>query len=263
MTAIFEKLKGPTMAQISYQLYSSRNFGPLAQTLEMLASLGYTNVEAYGSLLVDDTTRALLGQGLRAHGLSMPSAHMGLAELEADTAGIIATAKNLGIKAVYCPHIMPDQRPTDGAGWAAFGARLDKIGAAFRAAGLDFGWHNHDFEFKALPDGSFPIEHLMAGGPGLSLELDIAWVARAGVDPLPWIAKYADRITAAHAKDIAPAGEKVDEDGWADIGTGVMNWRELSKALSATKAKLLVLEHDNPSDDKRFASASFAAASAL
>jgi len=248
------------MAQLSYQLYSSRKFGPLAQTLEMLGSLGYSNVEAYGSLLADDSTRALLGQGLRAHGLAMPSAHMGLADLEGDAAGIIAMAKELGINAVYCPHIMPDERPTDGAGWTAFGARLEKVGESLRAAGLDFGWHNHDFEFKALPDGSLPIEHLMAGGPNLSLELDVAWVARAGVDPLPWIAKYADRITAAHIKDIAKAGEKADEDGWADVGAGVMDWPALAKALAATSVRVLVMEHDNPSDDARFAAASITAA---
>tara|TARA_R110002124_G_scaffold53531_2_gene153578 strand:+ start:980 stop:1735 length:756 start_codon:yes stop_codon:yes gene_type:complete len=248
------------MAQLSYQLYSSRKFGPLAQTLEMLGSLGYTNVEAYGSLLADDSTRALLGQGLRAHGLSMPSAHMGLAELEADGAAIAAIAKELGIKTVYCPHIMPDERPADAAGWHAFGARLEAAGAPIRAAGIGFGWHNHDFEFKALPDGSMPIEHLLAGGPSLSLELDVAWVVRAGADPLAWIAKYADRITAAHIKDIAPAGEKADEDGWADVGTGVMDWPALAKALQATKAGLWVMEHDNPSDDARFAAASLSAA---
>lgn len=248
------------MAQISYQLYSSRNFGPLAQTLEMLGSLGYGNVEAYGALLDDDTTRALLGQGLRAHGLAMPSAHMGLDALEGKADSVIAMARELGIKSIYCPYIMPDDRPTDGAGWAAFGARLEAAGAPLRAAGLDFGWHNHDFEFTALPDGSFPIDHLLAGGPSLSLELDVAWVVRGGQDPLAWIAKYADRITAAHVKDIAPAGEKADEDGWADVGSGVMDWPALAKALESTQARLLVMEHDNPSDDARFAAASLAAA---
>lgn len=248
------------MAQLSYQLYSSRNFGPLAQTLEMLGSLGYTNVEAYGALLADESNRALLGQGLRAHGLAMPSAHMGLAELEADAAGIAVKAKELGIKTIYCPHITPEERPSDAAGWHAFGARLQAAGAPIMAAGIGFGWHNHDFEFKALPDGSLPIEHLMAGGPDLSLELDVAWVVRAGVDPLPWIAKYADRMGAAHIKDIAPAGEKTDEDGWADVGSGVMDWPALAKALQATTASLFVMEHDNPSDDARFAAASLSAA---
>lgn len=246
------------MAQISYQLYSSRKFGPLDQTLKMLADLGYKNVEAFGGLIDDTEMRAVLAAGLDANGLSMPSVHLGIATLEADPAGIAETVKAMGVKAIYCPHIMPDDRPGDAAGWHAFGARLAKIGAVIRAAGLDFGWHNHDFEFKALPDGTLPIEHILAGAPDLSLELDIAWVARAGVDPLPWIAKFADRITAAHVKDIAPAGEKTDEDGWADVGTGVLDWAALGVAVAKTKATLLVMEHDNPSDDARFAAASLA-----
>lgn len=37
------------MTAFSYQLYSSRNFPPLAATLTMLADLGYAEVEGYGA----------------------------------------------------------------------------------------------------------------------------------------------------------------------------------------------------------------------
>ena len=40
----------------------------------------------------------------------------------------------------------------DAAGWKAFGERLQKAGAPYKAAGYGFGWHNHDFEFKALAE---------------------------------------------------------------------------------------------------------------
>ena len=65
-----------------------------------------------------------------------------------------------------------------------------------------------------------------------------------------------DRITAVHVKDIAPAGENADEDGWADVGQGTVDWKGLMAALKEqTKAKYFVMEHDNPKDDKRFADA--------
>ena len=41
------------MTDLSYQLYSSRNFPPLADTLSMLADLGYAQVEGYGGLYED------------------------------------------------------------------------------------------------------------------------------------------------------------------------------------------------------------------
>jgi hypothetical protein len=62
----------------------------------------------------------------------------------------------LGIERVYVPYLMAEDRPKDAAGWRAFGARLEKAGAPLRAAGLGFGWHNHDFEFVAQADGSIP-----------------------------------------------------------------------------------------------------------
>ena len=34
--------------------------------------------------------------------------------------------------------------------------RLETIGTAMRARGLTFGWHNHAFEFVALPTGEIP-----------------------------------------------------------------------------------------------------------
>ncbi len=38
------------MTHYSYQLYSSRNFGPMSDTLAMIANLGYSRVEGYGAL---------------------------------------------------------------------------------------------------------------------------------------------------------------------------------------------------------------------
>ena len=59
-------------------------------------------------------------------------------------------------------------------------------------------------------------------------------------------------------KDIAPTGEKKDEDGWADVGEGTVDWKGLFAALSGTKARYFIAEHDNPSDFKRFAKRSLA-----
>ena len=88
-------------------------------------------------------------------------------------------------------------------------------------------------------------------------EMDVAWVTRAGNNPVPWVREFASRITAVHVKDIAPAGENTDEDGWADIGFGSMDWKTLMAQIKQeTKATLFVAEHDNPSDHFRFATRS-------
>ncbi len=243
----------------SYQLYSSRNFPPLSDTLTMLAGLGYQDVEGFGGLYADDAKLAELAAGLKATGLRMPTAHFGLDMLEGNPDRALKIARTLGIRHIYCPYLMPDQRPTDGPGWRAFGARLETAGRPYKAAGIGFGWHNHDFEFVPTADGAIPQAEIMAGGPSLEWEIDVAWVIRGGADPVQWIRRYGPRITAAHVKDIAPAGANTDEDGWADVGHGTVNWPSLMAALRAVGCKHFVMEHDNPSDHARFAKRSILA----
>lgn len=243
----------------SYQLYSSRNFPPLSDTLTMLAGLGYADVEGYGGLYADDAKLAEMAAGLKATGLKMPTAHFGIDMLEGNSAQALKIARTLGIKRIYCPYLLPDQRPTDGPGWRAFGARLEAAGRPYKAAGIGFGWHNHDFEFVALPDGRVPMTEILAGGPSLEWEIDVAWVIRGGADPVQWIRRYGPRITAAHVKDIAPLGQNSDEDGWADVGHGTVDWASMLAALRIVGCKHFVMEHDNPSDHARFAKRSILA----
>jgi sugar phosphate isomerase/epimerase len=241
------------MTTIAYQLYCSRNFPPLADTLRMLADVGYKNVEGFGGLYGD---LAGLRAGLDAAGLKMESGHFGLDMVEGDPATALNVAKTLGMSRVYVPHIVADKRPTDAAGWAAFGKRLATAGKPFVDAGYTFGWHNHDFELVDLGGGATPLD--LIAEAGVSLELDLGWVRVAGHDPVAWIQKYAGQISAVHIKDIARDGEAVDEDGWADVGYGIMNWAAIKPALDAAGISYFVVEHDNPKDHKRLATRSLA-----
>lgn len=248
------------MTEFSYQLYSSRNFGPLGDTLKMLAQHGYKGVEGYGALYADEARVEELRTCLADCGLRMRSGHFSLDMIEGDPGRAIAIARDLGIETIYCPFLPAPERPEDGAGYEAFGKRLQKAGAALRAESLGFGWHNHDFEFVRLKDGAVPQAAIFEGGPDLEWEADVAWVIKGGADPMRWISEFGSRITAVHVKDIAPTGENADQDGWADVGEGIVDWPALMKALRETPARHFVMEHDNPSDDARFAEVSLAAA---
>jgi sugar phosphate isomerase/epimerase len=242
----------------SFQLYSSRNFPPLADQLGVLSSLGYTNVEPFGGLYSDV---AALRAGLDAAGLTTRSGHFDLDMLEARFDDAIVVAAALDVEIVVCPYLQPAQRPVDTAGWVALGARLRMLAAKVGTTGRRFAWHNHDFEFVALPDGVLPIEHLLGGD--VLWEADLAWVTRAGVDPLPWLKRYSGQTPLIHVKDIAFAGERGDEDGWADVGAGRLPWRELWAAAVAAGAEIMIAEHDNPSDFRRFAANSLRALKSL
>ncbi|MFQ1702288.1 sugar phosphate isomerase/epimerase family protein [Loktanella agnita] len=244
------------MTHISYQLYCSRNFPPLNDTLKMLADAGYNEVEGFGGLLDDPDS---LKSGLAENGLRITSCHMGFDMVEGDPSQAIALAKSMNIPKVFVPFIASDARPTDSAGWSAFGQRLAAAAKPLQDAGLIVGWHNHAFEFDPTPENDLPLDLIAAASDDLKLELDLGWVRVAGHDPVDWINKYAGRISAVHIKDIAPDGECTNEDGWADVGHGIMDWAAIHAALQGHGIDHYVVEHDNPSDHTRFATRSLAA----
>ena len=248
------------MTTLGFQLYSARNFPPLSDVLPLLARNGYKQVEGYGGIYatLDEASLKSLKAELDRNGLTMPTGHFGLDMLEKEPAQALLVAKTLGIEAIYCPYLLPDQRPSGAKGWFDFGKRLQEAGKRYQDAGYTFGWHNHDFEFQKLEDGSTPQEQILAGGPDLAWEADIAWIIRGNADPFAWIERYGSRITAVHVKDIAPAGENKDEDGWADLGHGTVPWKDLMGALARMSARHYVLEHDNPNDLDRLVTRSIA-----
>lgn len=245
----------------SFQLYSARKFEPWERVLKTLGELGYKRVEGYGGVYGNpEHFRAELDR----QGLSMPSGHFAFDLLENDFANAAKTGKTLGIRLIACPYLDAAERPTDAEGWRDFGRRLEAIGEKAVGEGFDFAWHNHDFEFQALPDGSLPMTHILEAAPHTGWEIDVAWVIKGGGSAEMWIEKYFDRIKAVHVKDMAKPGEGADEDGWADVGHGTVDWASLIPLLRRkTAASYFIMEQDNPNDFERFARRSLETVSAI
>lgn len=245
--------------RISFQLYSARDSGPIDGQLEALAAIGYDAVEPYGGNFLADP------KGLRAKadalGLTIPTAHMPLAELDKDFGHALDMARTLGLETVVIPHIAPPDRPETVDGWKAFAGRLAVHAARLKDAGLKLAWHNHDFEFRPLPDKSRPIDHLLAADGVLS-EADLGWIVRAGCDVAAEVERFGKSIAALHIKDTAKEGV-TEDDGWTDVGAGIIDWVALWPAIGKTGADLLVMEHDKPSDWRSFAANSYKYVSGL
>lgn len=239
----------------SIQLYSTRNEPSLRDTLKSLKQAGYTQVEGWGGQFDDPDA---LAQALAEIGLTMPTAHIGYTRLE-DTAATIAIAKRVGIKTIFCPAPPTNDYREGKADWSVLAAGLARIAIALDAAGIGFGYHNHNWEFGTIAGGRRPIEVLLGASPLLQWEMDLAWLVRAGEEPIVWMDRLGDRITAIHVKDIAPLGQALDEDGWADVGYGTLDWKTfLAEAIKKTRVRYFVTEHDKPSDAMRFARRSIA-----
>jgi sugar phosphate isomerase/epimerase len=129
------------------------------------------------------------------------------------------------------------------------GRLLNLLGSRYRDAGLRLGYHNHAFEMATV-DGKLALDWMLESTDpeNLFFEPDLAWIVRGGVNPLELLERYQGRCRRIHVKDIAPAGQNEDEDGWADVGYGILDWEQLLPAAKATGAEWYIVEHDNPRD---------------
>jgi len=244
----------------SFQLYGARNFPPVLGILPKLKALGYTQVEGFGGLYANEPDMADI---LKSSGLTMPTGHFGLDMLQ-DTSTTMKLAESLGTKTLFCPAVGPDLRSQSEDGWKALADTLGGLCEVYNKAGFKFGWHNHAFEFVPTASGRLPLEIILDDAPNLVWQDDVAWTVVGGQDPIKWIERYADRLVSIHVKDIAPEGECTDEDGWADVGQGTMDWPAIMQAVqSKTSCQSFVMEHDNPNDVVRFATRSIEFASKL
>lgn len=251
------------MRPVGYRLYSSRNFSPLSDTLELLYETGYSYVEGYGQMLGNSDSIAQVARLLEANHLTMPSAQFNLSTIQNAPEKIIDAAQVLGIKVIVMPYIVEALRPRTREGWQSFGHLLSDMAKPLMDAGLEFAYRNTDFEFTTLDSGERPLELILDSSPYLKFELDAAWAHRSGACPEDWIKSYAEKLNLVHVKDVAQTGRNVDEDGWADVGYGVMNWKSIWDALDAAKVEYRFVDHGNPADHWRFARRSMGTITAL
>lgn len=236
---------------IAYQLYSSRNFPPLAAQFPILKEMGYDAVEPWLPAYEGDP--ALFRRQLDDAGLACYGFHMPLSGLIDEPERFIDVALTLGATLMIPPYIPAEEREATPVFWQRLGEQLAQGAQKAQPHDLKVAWHNHDFEYMPLPDGSRPIDHILeTGGEAVWLEIDCGWITRAGADPAAELTRYANRIAAIQTKDTAPPGTTAD-DGWTATGDGIIDWEKLVPLFRQTAADHIVTEHDNPSDWQRFA----------
>jgi sugar phosphate isomerase/epimerase len=231
--------------KISIQIYSIREAGDLDAQLALACRCGFEWVE---TVATHGLTPQAFADKIAAHGLKVSSMHAGIALLESDMALVVDACRATGCPLIVMPWLPMGERPATADGWRTMGRRLAGLGDKVRAAGLQLAYHNHEWEFLSY-DGRSALEWIFseATSEQLRWEADIGWVSRAGADPWLWLDRYAERLVCVHAKDIAPPGTAVAEDGWATLGQGIVPWAELLAHLKS-RVDLVIFEHDHPLD---------------
>ncbi|MBB3441479.1 sugar phosphate isomerase/epimerase [Rhizobium sp. BK379] len=246
-----------TKPMLSLQLYSMRGLGDLGTQLEKAASAGYGAVEPLEGHLRDADN---LQAGLLRNGLSAPSAHVGLEALRSERQRFVDACQQCGIGQLFVPHPAPAMAKETKAAWQRIGHELGSLSEQMKAEGIVLGYHNKMAGFERTIGGRYGFELMFeaARGSPLTWQADIAWLARAQPNAIEWIRHYASVLVSVHVKDQAPDDMDPDEDGWANVGSGVLLWPSLWRAAVASGARLFVVEHDNPRLPFEFAARSYA-----
>ena len=248
--------KGPLGRPIGLQIYTVREAAAkdLPGTLKAIADIGYTELELAGPARPVSEMRALLADT----GLSIPSMHANMADLQAHAQQRVDYAKELGVRHLVCSFpSTADARsiPTGslGAGmtlddWKWNAEQLNRFGELARKAGVRFGYHNHNIEFRSFNGVPAFDELLRLTDPTLvSFELDIAWVVTAGQEPAAYPKKYANRNPQLHVKDVRK-GLRVTTELQAqttEVGSGAIDWKALFAAADPKHIQHCYVEQEN------------------
>ncbi|GMA51974.1 hypothetical protein GCM10025857_33310 [Alicyclobacillus contaminans] len=105
---------------------------------------------------------------------------------------------------------------------------------------MQLAYHNHDFEFARLGETVALDRLLTRTRPDrVQAELDLFWIHQAGCNPVDYIQRYAGRLHLLHVKDV-----HASDGSFAEVGQGVLPWRELLSTARAAGVRWYIVEQD-------------------
>jgi sugar phosphate isomerase/epimerase len=240
-----------------------------AGTLKKIAQIGYVEVETagWGSLSAAQFRDMLRDAGLRA-----PSAHLMFGMQ--DTGKLLDDAKTLGVDYVVSSALLATtdtpknlQDPKElqdffikrlnsetADDFHRIAALANDIGHKAKAVGLQYAYHNHNFEFRDLGNGTMGYDILLkeTDPSVVKFEADCGWMKVAGQDPIHYLTKYSDRYAMLHVKDFKNMTKPVtaiipsDMPQPTEIGRGSINLKPIVEAGLKAGVTHIFVEQEPP-----------------
>lgn len=247
---------------VGLQLYSIRDAmdGDVAGSLKKVSDMGYKFVELanysdgkfYGytprefKKMVNDLGMEIISSHtmVEAKGITLENAQK-MADDHAE------------LKVKYCvqPWVEPEDRNIEM--YKKMVTDWNQVGEIMKNVGIQFGYHNHNFEFKNF-DGIIPYYDILLKDldPGLvTMQLDLYWATKAGQDPVEMFNQYPDRFKMLHLKDMAVDNTPiydVDKDDITPVGEGIIDFKRILAAKEKAGTEYLFVEDDNQGNGKPF-----------
>ena len=230
--------------KIAAQLYNCREYTKtpeaIEETLRKVKAMGFDVIQISGFGPCDPQ---LIADWVKEIGLEVCVTHTPWPRLADSTElkKVISEHKNMN-----CPIIGLGARPGDAyantyEGWTGFIAKAKEITRQIKDAGLEFAYHNHDFEYEKW-NGITAMDRLINEVPDMLFTLDVFWVQAGGANPLTYIKKLKGRIQVIHLKDFRITDRKRQ---YAEIGLGNLEWDEIIPLCESSGIACAAIEQDN------------------
>jgi len=254
----------PKLPGIGLQLYTIRDaMGTDVQgSLKKVAEIGYSYIELAGYAdgkfygyepaefrkLVADLGMEILSSHtqVEAQGITLDNA----SKMAEDHA-------KLGVKYCLQPWVVPEARTTI-ASYQKMVADWNIVGGIMKQNGIQFGYHNHNFEFANVEGKTpyFDVFMVECDKDLVTMELDMFWTTKAGQNPVDLIRKYPGRFQLFHMKDMftreAPFFTTDGVTDFAPVGAGVIDFKEILAVKDIAGMKYMIVEQDSTKDGLPF-----------
>ena len=244
--------------EVGIQLYGVRDemAKSVPETLKAIKSFGYQTVELadYANGQFYGYAPAEFKKMASDAGLKIVSSHSQVesAGIDLDGAKLMAEA-HAELGAEYCiyPWVEATDRSIDF--YNKMVETLNEIGQYMKDVNVQFGYHNHNFDFANL-NGTVPYYDIFMKGMDpelMTFEIDLYWALKAGQDPVEMFNKYPGRFQLFHLKDmkeVSPAPfYEVIKDDICPVGTGEIDYKPImaESARETAGFKYMFVEDDN------------------
>lgn len=239
-------------AKIAVQLYTVRKEleKDIKGTLKRIADIGFEAVET--AFWPKDITIKQAGQYIKGAGLSVSSAHIELPTGDQKNA-MLEASEAFGCKRMIWHGWPEDIRYGTLDGTKQLVAIYNEANRFAKANGLQFGIHNHWWEFRNKVGKRLVYEILLERlDKDIFFEIDTYWVKVAGHNPADIVKKFGKRAPLLHIKD-GPArwNDSLADDNpdpMTAVGKGTQDFPAIVKAANGN-TEWMVVEMDKTTTD--------------